>query len=312
MTARTTTLLPLLLTVALPALASAQSVLFHDAFRRPNGLITNDYATFHPGGEGAKASDGWLALSGSMFAVNHAAWTGVPDNHIPQAGGAKPTTGTRSAQFRVVTQNADFGDIAVSFDLFNQGLVGGPATPRKPYDGVHVLLRYQGDDLFYAVSVNRRDNTISIKKKIQSGSYVDLTPSLPLKVRYNRWQRVTVTARNEGDGSVTLQAFVAGKLVASAVDAGVGGPALRGNGRVGLRGDNCEFLFGNFTVAALPAGAGGPTGVVETENDASPADAAAPAAAPSGSEHAGEGSDNPKAIPGGDVPGGPAIQTKEG
>jgi hypothetical protein len=302
MTARKTILLSAL-TVALPALASAQAVLFHDGFRRPNGLITNDYATFHPGGEGAKPSDGWLALSGSLFAVNHAAWTGVPDNHIPQAGATKPTSGTRSAQFRVVTQNADFGDIAVSFDLFNQGLVQGPATPRKAYDGVHVLLRYQGNDLFYAVSVNRRDNTVSIKKKIQSGTYVDLTPSLPLKVRYNRWQRVTVTARNEADGSVTLQAFVGGKIAATATDAGVGGPALRGNGRVGLRGDNCEFLFSNFTVAALPAG---------------------PAGASAG-EHAGEGSDDPKAVPGGDVPaaipmaapspdtpGGAAVQTTEG
>lgn len=245
-----------LLLAAVPISAAAQAVLFRDGFARPNGLITNDYATLHPNGAGAKASPRWLALSGSLFALNHTAWTGVPDNHLPQAGETRPTSGTRSAKLRLVTQNADLGDVAVSFDLFNQGLVHGPKTPAKPYDGVHVLLRYQGDDLFYAVSVNRRDDTVSIKKKAQSGVYVDLTPSLPLKVRYKRWQRVTVAVRNEEDGSVTLKAFVAGKLVASAVDNGVGGPALRGVGRVGLRGDNCEFLFGNFTVTSLP-GSGG-------------------------------------------------------
>lgn len=247
------------LLAAVPVSAAAQAVLFHDGFTRPNGLITNDYATFHPDGKGAKNDPDWLALSGSVFALHHAAWTGVPDAHIPQAGETRPTSGTRSAQLRLVTRNADLGDVAVSFDLFNQGLVHGVKTPAKPFDGVHVLLRYQGDDVFYSVSVNRRDDTVSIKKKIQSGVYVDLTPSLPLRVRYHRWQRVTVAARNEPDGSVSLEAFVDGKRVASAVDDGVGGPALRGVGRVGLRGDNCEFLFGNFTVTALPsAGAGMP------------------------------------------------------
>lgn len=265
---------------AVPISAAAQAVLFHDGFARPNGLITDDYATFHPDGRGAKVDGDWVALSGSIFALHHAAWTGVPDDHIPQAGDIKPTSGTRSAQLRLVTRNASLGDVAVSFDLFNQGLAHGVKTPAKAFDGVHVLLRYQGDDVFYAVSVNRRDDTVCIKKKVQSGVYVDLTPSLPMKVRYRRWQHVTVAARNEADGSVTLQAYVDGKLVATAVDNGAGGPPLRGVGAVGLRGDNCEFLFGNFTVTALPS-----------------AGAAAPQALP-------------VMVPGGDVP--PQIQTKEG
>jgi hypothetical protein len=233
-----------------PAPVAAQAVLFHEQFARPNGLITNDFATFHPDSTAAKVSNGWIALSGSLFAVGKAGWTGVPDAQEPVPGKMRPTGATRSAALRLVTQLSDIGDAAVSFNLYNQGLTSGPAMPAKPYDGVHVLLRYQDDNQFYVVSVSRRDNTISIKKKGPNG-YVDLSPDIARKARYDKWQRVTVAVRNTGE-SVTIQAYLAGKLVATALDDGMNGPALRGAGKVGLRGDNCEFLFDDFKVTSLP------------------------------------------------------------
>ena len=231
--------------------ARSQAVLFHDRVPAPRGLITNDFATFHPGSAAAKASEGWIALSGSLFAVGHAAWTGVPDAQEPRPGKTKPTGATRSAALRVVTQRSDIGNAAVSFKLYNQGLTSSAALPAKPYDGVHALLRYQDESHYYVASISRRDNTVSIKKKTPEG-FVDLTPGIAHKARYDAWQRVTVAIRDSDEG-VLLQVYVAGTLVASVVDEGNGGAPLRGVGKVGLRGDNCEFLFDDFQVTALPA-----------------------------------------------------------
>jgi hypothetical protein len=215
MTATHKKLLLSLILSALPASAArGQSVLFHDAFAAPNGSF---------------ASPDWLVRAGALRAVGQAAWTGSP------------------APLRLLTQRDDVGDAAVSLQLYNQGFGTSAATA---HDGVHVWLRHKDDETLYAVSVSRRDDTVRIQKK-SGGRYHDLAPAAPLKARYGRWQRVTVAARDTEDGTVTIQAFVAGRLVASAVDDGVGGPALRGPGRVGLRADNCQFLFDDFTVTAL-------------------------------------------------------------
>jgi hypothetical protein len=223
MTATEKKVLISLLFCALPATAAqGQAVLFRDDFSRA---------------EGPMASSDWSVQAGALTAVDGAAWTGVPE-------------GASGADVRVLAGPDAVADAAVSFQLYNQGLVSDAQRPPAAHDGVHVWLRYRDAENLYAVSVARRDGMVRIQKKA-AGRYYDLASPQPLPAGYNRWQRVTVAAQDGEEGAVKISAYVAGRLVASAVDDGVGGPALSGAGRVGLRGDNCRFLLDDFTVTSL-------------------------------------------------------------
>ena len=54
--------------------------------------------------------------------------------------------------------------------------------------------------------------------------------------------------RNNADGSVTIAAYINGVLVKSVTDAGTGCAPITAPGATGIRGDNAEFTFDNFTV----------------------------------------------------------------
>jgi len=231
------------------------SVLFSDTFAGyPNGLITNEYAYWSPGSAGAKNSSTWEMTSGSLFAENSAGWTGIPDVGAPNADSSNANN---SAVFRLTTKRADFGDVAVSFDLLNQGLSATAGTPPVDWDGVHVFLRYQTEYNLYYASVNRRDNTVIVKKKVpggpsNGGTYYNLGSYGSHTVPYNVWQKVKATVKNNTDGSVTIQLFADGQLVFSVTDNGsIGGAPIRSAGKVGIRGDNANLKFKNFTVTPL-------------------------------------------------------------
>lgn len=229
--------------------------LFGDSFSQyVNGLITNEYAFWNPTVGTAKQSNVWTMDSGSLFAQGGTGWTGVPDSGSPNA---LSSNANNSSVFRLTTKQANFGDVAVSFDLLNQGLSSTGTTPAVAWDGVHIFLRYQSEYNLYYASINRRDNTVVIKKKVAGGSsnggtYYDLTTYSPHTVPYGSWQQIKATVKNNTDGSVTIQLFANGTLVASATDNGsVGGAPIRTAGKVGIRGDNTNMKFKNFSVTSI-------------------------------------------------------------
>jgi hypothetical protein len=228
------------------------SAMFTDTFTGSDGLITNEYAYWNPTKTGIRTSPNWEMTSGSLFRKNNMAWTGIPDGTGP---GISSSTYNDSAVFRLTTKRSDFGNVAVTFDLLNKGLVTTSRTSAESYDGVHVWTRHQSEYSMYYASINRRDSTIVIKKKVpggpsNGGTYYTLK-SGKFSVPYGSWQKIKVTTKTNSDGSVTVAMYNNGSLLLSATDTGIGGSPIRTAGATGIRGDNCQFYFDNFTVSKL-------------------------------------------------------------
>lgn len=217
----------------------------------PGGLrlVTNERAYYDPHAPGVRVSPVWMATSGSLFSDDGAGWTGVPDDINPNA---LSSNGNDSAVFRVVTRRADFADVNVNFQLRVAGLVSTTRTPATSYDGVHVFLRYQNQRELYVVSVYRRDGVMAIKEKIpggpaNGGTYYTLAETrarLPL----HRWAAVSVSIVTAGNKTVRIALSINRREVLSTMSSGRGPGPILAAGRVGLRGDNCQFFFRDFTV----------------------------------------------------------------
>ena len=234
---------------------SETKTLFSDSFATyTEGLITSEFAYWNATDATAKKSSSWELTSGSLFAKDGAAWTGVPDSgHAPDN---LSSNYTGSGIFRLTTKRADFGDVKVSFDLNLHKLSVGDATPEVAWDGVHIFLRYQSQYHLYYASINRRDDTVVIKKKVpggpsNGGTYYDLSTFNKYKVPYDKWQKISATIKNETNGSVSIELFANGKSVAKAEDTGKGGAPITAPGKVGIRADNSDLQFKNFTVNSL-------------------------------------------------------------
>ena len=223
---------------------------------QPNHLVTNEFAHWSPGNPARVVSSIWEMTSGSLFEEGGAGWSGVPDDIDPNA---TSSTGNDSAVFRLNTTRYEFGDVAVSFDLDNQGLVTTARTPAQAYDGVDIWFRYQSEYTLYAVHVNRRDGTVAIEKKVaggpnpvNGGTYYPLAKGVHAVPYGATWQKIKGSIRTNPNGSVTIDLYEDGLLVLSATDDGSkGGPPITSPGAVGIRGDNCNFLFKNFTVSGV-------------------------------------------------------------
>lgn len=233
--------------------ASPGGVLLAEDFDVPDGLVTNERAYWSSSDPAARASSVWQVTSGSLFAAAGRGWTGPIDAVEPDAGSSN---GTNSAIFRLTTQRSDFGDVNMAFTLDNSGYSQTPATPAVAWDGVHVFLRHQSEESLYYVSVDRRDRSVVIKKKVSggpsnSGTYYTLASARPEQPDLGPPQQVSVTVQNLPNGSVQLSMLRAdGSVIVSAVDAGIGGAPITAAGRVGIRGDNSEFTFDDFRVTA--------------------------------------------------------------
>jgi hypothetical protein len=233
--------------------ATAQH-LFREEFAVPDGLVTNEYAFRNSQDPKARLSPDWEVTSGSLFVKNGAGDTGIPDRISPNADSSNATD---SAVFRCRTKKADFRDVQMSLNIFNRGFVTTPKTPAKSYDGIHLWLRYVSEESLYAVTINRRDNIVIIKKKVpggpsNGGTYYTLK-SVPYKVPLNSWQSFTAVTKNGPGGSMTITLSSGDNNIVTVVDNGtVGGPAVTSEGRVGVRGDNCHFQFDSVEVRALP------------------------------------------------------------
>jgi hypothetical protein len=213
-----------------------------DDFAGPDGLIASEH-------DPADDRSPWTITSGSLFRADGAGWTGLPD-----AGGEPGMTG--SAVFRMVSADRSFGDVDMTLDLDVVKLVATARTPPRDYDGAHVWVRYRSAEELYAVSVDRRDGRMVIKKKcpggdVNGGTYHDLSPTVGnAAIPFGRWQHVTVSVRDLPYGAVAIDATRDG-IAVSGIDTGVGCAPLRGVGGVGLRGDNAEMRFTRFVVDAI-------------------------------------------------------------
>jgi hypothetical protein len=200
-------------------------------FIGPAGLVT---------AEGLPPSGPWQLTSGSLFRDAGTGWTGIPNQS------------TGSAVFRMVSVERDFGDLDMTATLQVNDLVTTSRTPAQDYDGAHIWVRYRSDRELYAVSVDRRDDTITIKKKCaggpdNGGTYYDLNGyEGGAPIPFGAWQDVRVTVRDQPDGSVRISASRDG-LHMEAIDSGIGCAPLR-RGGVGIRGDNAEMRFGRIRV----------------------------------------------------------------
>jgi len=230
------------------------SVLFADSFDRPDGLITNEYATWNPNSSQAVKSADWQMTSGSLFTKGGAGWTGVPDGCSSASASGSPCTA--SAVFRLNTARHDFGDVTVSTALKVQRLVSTSRTPSVAWDGVHVWLRYQSEESLYYASFARRDGRLVIKKKCPGGSenggtYYELGPGevTGFPIPFSAVQKISAKVTNNADGSVTITMSRDGTQLLSATDKGTGCAPITTPGAVGIRGDNAEFTLDDFTVS---------------------------------------------------------------
>lgn len=253
-TSSTTTPAPSTSTTTSTTIAPAPSggaVLVADAFDRPDGLVTNEYAFWNPSAPDRIADSVWSANSGSLFSVGSVGWSGVPDDREPNA---TSSNGTNSAIFRLISNRTGMSNVEVSFRLRNEGFSVTSSTPSVAWDGVHAFLRYASEESLYYASVNRRDGTTQIKKKVPGGPSNGGTYYILASGRFafalNQWQDIRATIVDRPDGSVHIELWANGALVAAANDAGVGGPIVP-SGRVGIRGDNTQFSFDSFVARSL-------------------------------------------------------------
>ena len=214
------------------------------------GLVTNEFAYYNPHSSAARTSPDWEVTSGSLFARDHAGWSGIPDRRLPDATSSNATD---SAVFRLVSRRA-FGSVRVYLAWRLLDLVTTPSTPANDWDGLHVWLHYVSPQTLYYVSIARRDGTIIIGKKLPGGSvdgghYVRLIAPRHRQVRLGRWYRSQLTIASDSHGTVTIRLLENGRLLARAVDRpGSGGATISRPGRIGIRGDNANFEFTDLSV----------------------------------------------------------------
>jgi hypothetical protein len=227
--------------------AGDHATLFDDRFAGADGLVTNEYATEHPGA--GTASPVWEVTSGSLFRRGGLGWSGAPDTVAP---GPTSASGTNSDVFRMVTRRDDFGNVKVRVEF--QVVRFDDRGPRDAFDGLHVFVRYTSPQSLLVVSVCRRDNVAAVKKKVEGGdtnggTYYTLA-SAGSACAAGQWHTADVDVRNVGDG-VQIDVSVDGRHMLTARDAGTGGPPMTASGRVGIRADYVEFLLRRFTVSQL-------------------------------------------------------------
>ena len=225
------------------------------SFQGRNGLIVSEYSYWNP--QGSTNNTPWELSSGSLFRRDGHAWTGKPDDGCGLSKAKpRPNWCNRSAIFRLITRQKSWRDVAVSFRLLNIDLTHTPKTPAVAWDGVHIFLRYQSEYNLYYASVNRRDSQIVIKKKCpggkeNGGTYYQLAATnTPYPIPFGHWQEMRVEVTNTLKG-VQISVYAGGRLRIQATDNGVGCPMINEPGRVGIRGDNDNFMFGDFRVSNL-------------------------------------------------------------
>lgn len=209
--------------------------LVEDDFDRPDGVVTDERTWHDDTGTSPPDDDIWAATSGVLQVTDGVAWSDSP-------------------VFRMVTHRRDLGDVAVSFRLRIDSLLGDERHVEEAWDGVHLLLHYQDETELYAVSVSRRDGSLAIKRKdpggpSNGGTYSTLA-SGPGAVPVGRWADVRVTIR-QVDLGVHIGVELDGRLVLDTTDTDTVGVRRSRPGRVGVRADNTVFHLDDLVVARI-------------------------------------------------------------
>ena len=218
-----------------------------------SGLVTNEYAYREPNSPQAHDSADWIVTSGSLFAQNGDGWTGVPDSGETGTDSARYND---SAVFRLVTRRRDFGDVRAATSVKVDSPITTKRTPASEWDGAHFWLRYHSPSELYALSFRRRDGMVVIKRKITAhdkaavdgGDYTTLAQT-SFPIPYGSWQQVAASAVNGSGGTVKLTLEINGRTALTVVDSAPG--PLTEPGGVGLRVDNSELWFRDFTATPL-------------------------------------------------------------
>ena len=218
-----------------------------------SGLVTNEYAYREPNSPQAHDSADWIVTSGSLFAQNGDGWTGVPDSGETGTDSARYND---SAVFRLVTRRRDFGDVKAATSVKVDSPITTKRTPASEWDGAHFWLRYHSPSELYALSFRRRDGMVVIKRKITAhdkaavdgGDYTTLAQT-SFPIPYGSWQQVAASAVNGSGGTVKLTLEINGRTALTVVDSAPG--PLTEPGGVGLRVDNSELWFRDFTATPL-------------------------------------------------------------
>ena len=232
-----------------PAPVETGTALFTDTFTGLDSVITNHYAFWSPNDSTAFRSANWEMESGCALRQDNTLWSGVPTSNLPNKD---CSNGSGSETFRLWTKRTDFGNVAVSMSLRNNGYAVGSQGERT-WDGVKIWLRRtgaSGSHGLYTVEVNRRQGNVMIQKKCAgSDEYHILSQGRPegAAASIGQWENVGGSVVTRADGSVKLTMVRHGETVLEATDTGVGCAPVT-SGRVGIRGDSTNFNVDDFTV----------------------------------------------------------------
>lgn len=214
-----------------------------------NGVVAADAHRPQAGGH-------WLVTSGALLTRAGALWSGPPD-----AGPTRPAAGTTgSAVLRAVSRRPITNPI-VDVEMRLRAMSQTRRTPMRPWDGVHVFVGYQDANDLYSVDLIRRDGTVTIKRKSCAGAPSGQCPKgryrtlastrLPPRLTWpprggpgpQEWHRYRIRLQNLG-GVIFISVRADGQPPLLALDLRPG--RLLAPGRVGLRGDNADFLVRRF------------------------------------------------------------------
>ena len=253
---------------------SGSNTLFQDTFTGADGLITNEYA--HWNSDGINSPD-WDVTSGSLFRQSNAAWTGLPDL---LASNKYSSDHTDSDVFRLNTFRTFAGNIKVSLALKNNSDIhdSNCSVNDTCWHGVHIWLRHLTQYDLYAISLNRADNKVAIKRKVPCGNenagfYKDLSSPVTHAWSVGTWQHYSVTIQTNSNGSVTIKVYDddsnPNTPFLQATDAGGTNPSwtsgcatpgsyptaqyppINAAGSVGVRGDFDNFNFDDFRISSF-------------------------------------------------------------
>jgi hypothetical protein len=205
----------------------------------------------------AQAGGSWLVTSGTLLTHDGQLWSGRPDAGPPDPGKGR----TGSAVLRAVSVRSDFTNVEIHVEMRVTALTSTERTPERAWDGVHLFLHYRDANNLYVADFLRRDGTLAIKRKsthaldppadedagptsVEDGIYGTLANTRASGLAEG-WHRFDATIEDT-TGGVAVTLSIDGRQLLSTVDSDAS--ALRGPGRVGLRGDNADFTVRRFEV----------------------------------------------------------------
>lgn len=211
---------------------------FTERFDQPDGLLINER-------RGHDRLDRWRITSGSLFVADGAAWTGPPDRRRPDPDSSDATN---SAVFRLVSNDATFGNVSVDARFLVRSLLDEQSSD---YDGAHLLVRYQSPDRLYAIALHRRDGLVMVKRKVPVDGASDPYTTLAQASRptaIGRWFDVRVEVVNVPEG-VQLRVAIDDQPVITHTDRSP--DAITTPGAIGIRLDNVDARFDDIVARPL-------------------------------------------------------------